>query len=118
MEAEACVYEFEGRRRALDARYARQLESRSRERDLASRQRRAALADIGRDALAARAVRFDPQHLALLTSADGLLERLTLEHEKYLRALDVCDHGALRRGYAIMMATCVIALLVLTCIAI
>jgi len=118
MQAEACVYELEGRRRQLDARYARQLESRSRERDLASRQRRAALADIGRDALATRAVRFDPQQLALLTSVDGLLERLTLEHEKYLRALDVCDHRALRLGYSIMMAAFVIALLALAGLAI
>jgi hypothetical protein len=118
MEAEARVCELEGRRRELDAKYARQLESRSLQRDLASRQRRAALADIGREALAARAVPFDARQLALLTSADGLLARLTHEHEKHLRALDICDHGALRRGYAIMLAAFVIALLALTGLAI
>ncbi len=113
-EIERALRGVESRRRALDQQFGKQLDAETRDVHQAEREREAALGDAGRAVLAARApLVIDSAVLSQIRSADEGIERLARESELRLRALDVHDREAMRRGYTLVAALVGLAVLVL-----
>jgi hypothetical protein len=104
-ELERALRGVDSRRRALDQQFGSQLETQTHDVERAELERESALGDAGRAVLAARgAIPLDPAVLAQIRNADENVDRLARRAETRLRALDVHDRDAVRRGFTLVVA--------------
>lgn len=68
----------------------------------AAHTRLAAYADVGRAIVTSRPQEVGPQERAALAEAEALVEAKLREVERHLRAIDVCDEAALKRGVTML----------------
>jgi hypothetical protein len=119
-EVEAKIADLRKRRRAVEDEFARQGAVRMEGIDAASREVRGALLEIGRrlakGGLDPAGYRVTSTHEAaerirkLIAEAEAQVSRLQYDLEKHLRALDVADDGALKKGRIILVAVVVLLL--------
>jgi len=104
-ELERALRGADSRRRALDQQFGTQLQAQTHDVEQAELEREGALGDAGRAVLAAHAaIPLDPAVLAQIRTLDENVDRLARRAETRLRALDIHDRDAVRRGYTLVVA--------------